>query len=165
MPHAYVSIERLADEALLQYGVDYSARLRTLPFTGLVRYALLCHYHTSYLNADFYTAYPRPELAHLVMETNRPMHRGEQIVDEVLHFLMTTEVTALTGVTFESIMEMDFGLYRQLKKKYDEIEKPKREMLAKLQSQMQDGNAALTKQQQAIIQQRMQNERARLRRR
>ena len=92
------------------------------------------------------------------------MHRGEQIVDEVLHFLMTTEVTALTGVTFESIMEMDFGLYRQLKKKYDEIEKPKREMLAKLQSQMQDGNAALTKQQQAIIQQRIKNERARLRR-
>lgn len=104
--------------------------------TGIFRYFLIAQFNISFLNPQFYGNCKTPNLMHSMFEDNRAATKGQIIVEDILRFMFSTELHALSGLSFLDIMELDSYTYSLVKKIYEEVEKPKREAISKLQQDM-----------------------------
>ena len=123
---------------------EYIKRLDTLlpQLEGVpahARYFLLSQFNIAFANPNFYSNPSIQDVSHSAMETNRPIGRGQALIEDVLRFMMTTEIHNQTGLTFMDIMQLDPYTYSLIRKIYDEIDEPKRAALRALQNNLTDG--------------------------
>lgn len=143
MSHAYAE-NLLRPEAQIEYIKRLDVLLPKLEgIPNHARYFLLTQFNMAYANPNFYSDPRIQDISHSAMETNRPIGKGQGIIEDVLRFLMTTEVHTQTGLSFLDIMSLDPYTYSIIKKIYTEVEEPKREAMRKLQDNLGNNQKSL----------------------
>ena len=91
----------------------------------------------SFLNPEFYSKYGTNLHSSIMYEDNRPVGKGNALLQSITEFVCTTEFCTTTGMSLLDILEMDYGSYLSVKKTFESVEKPKQAHLNNTLNQLQ----------------------------
>lgn len=83
----------------------------------------------SFLNPKFYSENSKNPYSSIMFENNRPIYKGNKLLQNITEFFCMTEFSTLTGLSLLDVLDMDYSTYLNIKKTFENIERPKSQYL------------------------------------
>lgn len=73
----------------------------------------------SFLNPKFYSKHGINRFSSIMYEDNRPVSKGNRVIQSIVEFYTTTDFYSNTGISLLELMELDMYTYQYIRKQYE----------------------------------------------